>query len=150
MTEDLHAAALNSKQPAINQLSAIIARLRAPGGCPWDREQTHASLRAGLLEEAYEVVAAIDAGDDVNLREELGDLLLQVIFHSQIAAEEGRFDFEAVAREVSEKLIRRHPHVFAAEHCTDSAEVLLRWDEIKRGEKGAAPASMESQEVCRG
>jgi MazG family protein len=141
MTEDLHAAALNSKQPAINQLSAIIARLRAPGGCPWDREQTHASLRAGLLEEAYEVVAAIDAADDVNLREELGDLLLQVIFHSQIAAEEGRFDFEAVAREVSEKLIRRHPHVFAAEHCTDSAEVLLRWDEIKRGEKGAAPAS---------
>jgi MazG family protein len=141
MADDLHASALNSSQPGVNQLCAIIARLRAPGGCPWDREQTHATLRAGLLEEAYEVVDAINSADDPNLREELGDLLLQVVFHSQIAAEEGRFDFEAVAREVSEKLIRRHPHVFSTDRCADSAEVLQRWDEIKRAEKGAAPSS---------
>ena len=122
--------------PAIDQLVAIVARLRAPGGCPWDREQTHASLRGGLLEEAYEVVAAIDAADDENLREELGDLLLQTVFHAQIAEEEGRFRFDDVARGIAEKLIRRHPHVFGEDHCADSAAVLVRWDEIKRAEKG--------------
>ena len=122
--------------PGIDQLVAIVARLRAPGGCPWDREQTHASLRGGLLEEAYEVVSAIDAADDENLREELGDLLLQSVFHAQIAAEEGRFDFDDVARGISEKLIRRHPHVFGEDHCANSAAVLVRWDEIKRAEKG--------------
>src|SRR3954465_13732799 len=88
----------------IDQLTDIIARLRAPGGCPWDREQTHASLRAGLIEEAYEVVEAINNSDDANLREELGDLLLQVVFHAEIAQEEGRFDFDAVARDIAEKL----------------------------------------------
>ena len=124
----------------IDQLVAIVARLRAPGGCPWDREQTHASLRGGLLEEAYEVVTAIDAADDENLREELGDLLLQSVFHAQIAAEEGRFDFDAVARGIADKLIRRHPHVFGEDHCADSAAVLQRWDEIKRAEKGDQPA----------
>ena len=96
----------------IDQLIEIIAKLRGPGGCPWDREQTHGSLRAGLLEEAYEVVAAINANDDANLREELGDLLLQTVFHAQIAHEEGRYDFDAVAREIAVKLVRRHPHVF--------------------------------------
>ena len=120
----------------IDQLVAIVARLRAPGGCPWDREQTHASLRGGLLEEAYEVVAAIDAADDENLREELGDLLLQTVFHAQIAEEEGRFRFDDVARGIAEKLVRRHPHVFGEDHCADSAAVLVRWDEIKRAEKG--------------
>ncbi|HEX8295062.1 MAG TPA: MazG nucleotide pyrophosphohydrolase domain-containing protein, partial [Chthoniobacteraceae bacterium] len=115
----LHQAALNADQPAIEQLRAIIARLRAPGGCPWDREQTHASLRAGLIEEAYEVVEAIDRGDDVNLCEELGDLLLQSIFHAQIASEAGRFDFEQVARGIAEKLLRRHPHVFGEDRCAD-------------------------------
>lgn len=128
--------------PGIDQLLDIIAKLRGPGGCPWDREQTHASLRAGLLEEAYEVVAAIDAGDDSNLREELGDLLLQVVFHAQIAHEEGRFDFDDVARAIAAKLVRRHPHVFGADHCADSEAVLVRWEEIKRAEKGAAPESV--------
>jgi MazG family protein len=127
--------------PPIEQLRDVVAKLRGPGGCPWDREQTHATLRGGLLEEAYEVVAAIDAGDDANLREELGDLLLQVIFHSQLAAEEGRFGFDDVAREIAEKLVRRHPHVFGAESAETSAAVLVKWDEIKRAEKGGAAAA---------
>ena len=120
----------------IDQLIDIIAKLRSPGGCPWDREQTHATLRAGLIEESYEVVEAINTGDDANLREELGDLLLQCVFHAQIAAEEGRFDFDTVARAISEKLVRRHPHVFGADRCADSAAVLRKWDDIKRAEKG--------------
>ncbi len=116
------------------RLCEITAQLRAPGGCPWDREQTHASLVPGLLEEAYEVAAAIRAKDDTNLREELGDLLLQVVFHAQIAAESGRFTIEDVAREISDKLVRRHPHVFAESEAHDSAAVLKQWDEIKRAE----------------
>jgi MazG family protein len=126
----------------LDSLRAIVARLRAPGGCPWDRAQTHGTLRAGLLEEAYEVVAAIDAGDDANLREELGDVLLQVVFHAQIAAEEGRFDFDDVARGIADKLVRRHPHVFGDDHCADSAAVLVRWDELKRAEKGESRGSL--------
>src|SRR5688572_23936148 len=128
--------------PPLERLRSIVALLRAPEGCPWDREQNHASLRAGLLEEAYEVVEAIDSRDDANLCEELGDLLLQVVFHAQIATEEGRFDFDAVARAIAEKLVRRHPHVFADSHCTDSGEVLKKWDEIKRAEKGNIQASL--------
>jgi MazG family protein len=128
--------------PPLERLRAIVAALRAPGGCPWDREQTHSSLRGGLLEEAYEVVAAIDAADDANLCEELGDLLLQVVFHAQLGAEDGRFDFDAVARGISEKLVRRHPHVFGETECADSTEVLKRWDEIKRSEKGDAATSL--------
>ena len=129
--------------PGIDQLVAIVALLRAPGGCPWDREQTHSSLRGGLLEEAYEVVEAIDNSDDENLREELGDLLLQSVFHAQIAVEEGRFNFDDVARTISEKLVRRHPHVFGEDQCADSDAVLKRWDEIKRSEKGGdAPKSV--------
>jgi MazG family protein len=127
--------------PGIDQLTDIVAKLRGPGGCPWDREQTHASLRSALLEEAHEVVAAIDNRDDANLREELGDLLLQSVFHAQLAAEEGRFTFDDVAREIATKLVRRHPHVFAADHCADSAAVLQRWEEIKRAEKGDVAAS---------
>ena len=128
--------------PPIDRLRAIVATLRAPGGCPWDIEQTHQSLRAGLLEEAYEVVAAIDSGDDANLCEELGDLLLQVVFHADIGRTDGRFDFDAVARSIGEKLVRRHPHVFGDSHCADSAEVLKRWDEIKHAEKGGVPDSL--------
>lgn len=120
----------------IDQLRDIIAKLRSPNGCPWDREQTHASLRAGLIEEAYEVVEAINTGDDANLCEELGDLLLQPIFHAQIATEEGRFTFDDVTRTIVEKLIRRHPHVFGEDRCADSAEVLRKWEDIKRAEKG--------------
>jgi MazG family protein len=128
--------------PPFERLRSIVAALRAPEGCPWDREQTHASLRGGLLEEAYEVVAAIDSGDDANLCEELGDLLLQVVLHAQIGSEERRFDFEDIARSISEKLVRRHPHVFGDSRCMDSAEVLQQWDEIKRAEKGDAAASL--------
>ena len=119
----------------LERLRAIVARLRAPDGCPWDREQTHASLRAALLEETYEVLAAIEAGDDSNLREELGDLLLHVVLHSQIASERGAFDFDAVARDIGEKMVRRHPHVFGDDRLADTAAVLVRWDEIKRREK---------------
>jgi MazG family protein len=122
--------------PGIDQLRELVARLRGPGGCPWDREQTHASLRAGLLEEAYEVVAAIDSADDANLREELGDLLLQVVFHAQLAEEQGRFTLDDVAREITAKLVRRHPHVFGTENLATTGAVLSRWDEIKRAEKG--------------
>ena len=136
-----NADALDSSQPPVQQLRAIIARLRAPEGCPWDREQTHASLRAGLIEEAYEVVEAINQGDDVNLCEELGDLLLQSVFHAQIASEEGRFNFDDVARGVAKKLLRRHPHVFGDDRCADSAEVLRKWEDIKRAEKGAVAGS---------
>ncbi len=123
--------------PAIEQLRAVVAALRSPEGCPWDREQNHVTLRGGLLEEAYEVVAAIDASDDINFCEELGDLLLQVVFHGQIATEEGRFNFDQIALGISEKLVRRHPHVFGNESADDSAAVLVRWEEIKRQEKGA-------------
>ena len=113
-----------------------MARLRAPDGCPWDREQTHRSLTRCLVEETSEVLAAIDADDVENLREELGDLLLQVVMHAQIAEEAGKFDLEEVGREINEKLIRRHPHVFGeGEEELSSEEVLTRWDEIKAAEK---------------
>ncbi|MGI8432184.1 MAG: nucleoside triphosphate pyrophosphohydrolase [Chthoniobacterales bacterium] len=120
------------------RLVEIVRHLRAPGGCPWDREQTHESLGPGLLEEAYEVAEAIRAQDDANLCEELGDLLLQVVMHAQIASEEQRFTIEEVAREVGDKLVRRHPHVFGDSEAHDSGAVLKQWDAIKRAEKGAA------------
>jgi MazG family protein len=128
---------LSDSLTPLEQLRAVLAALRSPDGCPWDREQTHASLRAGLLEEAYETVAAIDSADDVNLREELGDLLLQIAFHSRIAEEEKRFEFDDVARDVAQKLVRRHPHVFGSESAEDSAAVLVRWEQIKKEEKAA-------------
>ena len=131
------AASEGMRDDPLEHLRAIVARLRAPGGCPWDREQTHASLRTALVEETYEVIAAIEAGDDANLREELGDLLLHVVMHAQMAAERGAFDFDAVAREIGEKMVRRHPHVFGDGRAEDSAAVLVRWDEIKRQEKAA-------------
>jgi MazG family protein len=127
--------------PPLDQLREIVAKLRGPGGCPWDREQTHASLRGALLEEAYEVVAAIDTSDEANLREELGDLLLQSVFHSQIASDENRFTLDDVARGITEKLLRRHPHVFGSEDAADAAAVLKRWEEIKRAEKAASGAA---------
>ena len=123
----------------IEQFVEIIRTLRGENGCPWDREQTHSSLKAPCIEEAAEVVCAVNifeqTGSSDNLREELGDLLLQVVLHCQIAAEEGLFDFEDVARCVKEKMIRRHPHVFADESMETSSQVLKRWDEIKREEK---------------
>jgi MazG family protein len=118
------------------RLRAIMHRLRAPGGCPWDAEQTHGSLVSNLIEEAYETVDAIQRCDMEHLREELGDLLLQVVFHSELAEEAGRFDLDEVARGISDKLVRRHPHVFGASGVTTTDGVLKQWDEIKRGEKG--------------
>ncbi|MGL4400489.1 MAG: nucleoside triphosphate pyrophosphohydrolase [Luteolibacter sp.] len=122
--------------PQIARLRAIMHRLRAPGGCPWDAEQTHESIVPNLIEEAYETVDTIQRGDYDHLREELGDLLLQVVFHSEIAEEAGRFNLDDVAREISEKLVRRHPHVFSTSEVATTDGVLRQWDEIKRTEKG--------------
>src|SRR5438309_2617442 len=122
---------------AFTRLVDIMARLRAPGGCPWDREQTPASLRPYLLEEVYEVLEAIDAGDAAHLRDELGDLLLQIVFQSQLAAEEGRFDAADVARAIAAKLVRRHPHVFGDVQVRDADEVIRNWRRIKSEERRA-------------
>jgi MazG family protein len=117
------------------KLVALQARLRAPNGCPWDREQTHSSLRTYLIEEAYEVLDALESGDDQKFAEELGDLLLQITFHSQIASEEGRFTVADVIREVHEKMVRRHPHVFGNQRAKDAEEVLKNWHQIKAQER---------------
>jgi len=118
------------------RLRAIMHRLRAPGGCPWDAEQTHESIIPNLIEEAYETIDTIQRGDHDHLKEELGDLLLQVIFHSELAEEAGRFNLDDVACGISEKLVRRHPHVFALSDADTPEAVLQQWDKIKRGEKG--------------
>jgi len=116
------------------ELVELISRLRAPGGCPWDREQTHESLKPMMLEEAYEVVEAIDEGDDEELIGELGDLLLQVVFHSQIGAEENRFTATEVIERITSKMIRRHPHVFGDDNAQTAGEVLKNWEAIKEAE----------------
>lgn len=120
------------------RLVAVQKRLRAPQGCPWDREQTHQSLRTYLIEEAYEVLDAMEAGDDAKFADELGDLLLQVLFHADIAREDERFDVVDVMRAIHDKLIRRHPHVFGDVAVKNSAEVLRNWDRIKAEERRAA------------
>ena len=122
--------------PSIEQLRGILRRLRAPDGCPWDREQTIESLRSNLIEETYEVVDAMDSGDRSALCEELGDLLLQVVFQSQIADEEGAFSFDDVAQGITDKLIRRHPHVFGDVKADTPDEVIRNWEKIKKTEKG--------------
>src|SRR5271165_2041235 len=127
--------------PAFANLVAIMARLRAPGGCAWDREQTHATLRTYLIEEAYEVLDALDSTDDTKFAEELGDLLLQVLFHAQIAHEEGRFDITTVIREIYEKMIRRHPHVFGNAKANSAAEVVRNWEQIKKEERAKSGAA---------
>lgn len=119
---------------------ATIAALRAPDGCPWDREQTHESIAHNMIEEAYEAVDAIEAGDVSHLREELGDVLLQVVLQSQIAADAGEFTIDDVCRDVNAKMIRRHPHVFGEAAARSSAEVLDIWDAVKMAEKGAEDA----------
>jgi tetrapyrrole methylase family protein/MazG family protein len=123
------------KYPQIERLIDIVSVLRSENGCQWDREQTHKSLRPNMLEEAYEAVDAIDDGDISNLREELGDVLLQVVLHSQIAKDEGDFDIEDVAKELSDKLIHRHPHVFGNEKVSSTDEILANWDKLKKEEK---------------
>ncbi len=124
--------------PGIDLLLATTARLRAPDGCPWDREQTHRTICDCLIEEVAELVQAIDRDDDANLREELGDLLFHVAMHAQMAAEAGKFTFDDVAREVNEKMVRRHPHVFGDGAKLGSADaVVTQWEQIKLKEKGA-------------
>jgi MazG family protein len=117
------------------RLRGIMERLRGPSGCPWDREQTYGTLRTFLIEEAYEVIDAIDRGGPADLREELGDLLFQVVFLSRIAEEQGAFDLEAVMRGIGDKIVRRHPHVFGADRLETSAQVLRQWEEIKSDER---------------
>ncbi|WP_449446375.1 nucleoside triphosphate pyrophosphohydrolase [Thermomonas brevis] len=129
----------------VDALLAIMAKLRDPdGGCPWDLEQTFASIAPYTIEEAYEVADAIDRGDMADLKDELGDLLLQVVFHARMAQEAGAFDFSDVAAAICDKMVRRHPHVFAGAQADDSGDVLRNWDAIKRAEraaKGEADAS---------
>jgi len=122
---------------AIERLLSVMDRLRDPGGCPWDREQTLRTLTPYLLEEAHEVIEAIESGDAVHHREELGDLLFQVIFQSRIAREEGKFDFAAVCDSISDKLTRRHPHVFGDVTVSGSREVVKNWERIKADERKA-------------
>jgi MazG family protein len=123
------------KQPAINELLKVMAKLRSPKGCPWDREQSHLTLRRHAIEEVYELIDAIEAHDDIEMAEELGDLLLQVVFHCQLARERGAFDFEKVTRHLVDKLVRRHPHVFGTTKVKDVDEVWANWEKIKRAEK---------------
>jgi len=141
-----------------DSLVSIVSQLRAPGGCPWDREQTHASLRENLLQECYEVLEALDKGDENKLYEELGDLLMQVVLHTQIATEAGEFKLEDVVSSICSKLIRRHPHVFDKVKVNNSKEVLHHWEALKKEEreKGSSmldgvpkhmPALTYSQEI---
>ncbi len=125
---------------AIDDLRSTMARLRAPDGCPWDREQTHASLVRCLIDEVSELIDTIDRGDDAHMREELGDVLIQIVFHAQIAAEEGKFNFDDVARDINDKLVRRHPHVFGAMRLDTSEEVITEWEKIKATERKNGPA----------
>ncbi|MEM6822501.1 MAG: nucleoside triphosphate pyrophosphohydrolase [Verrucomicrobiota bacterium] len=143
---------------SIDELRSIVAKLRSPEGCPWDQEQTHESIRSQLLEECYEVLEAIDEKDDSMLCEELGDVLLHIVFHAQLAEERNAFELDQVIGKICEKLIRRHPHVFGNDSCTDANEVLQKWDELKKKEKPERestldgvppnlPALMQAQEI---
>jgi tetrapyrrole methylase family protein/MazG family protein len=124
-----------NKKP-IDELLEIMATLRGPEGCPWDREQTHESLRPYVVEEAYELLEAVDGGENGEIREELGDILLQIVFHSQIASEDGRFGFDDVVRGINEKLQRRHPHVFGSEKADGVDDVVRNWERIKTETEG--------------
>lgn len=127
----------------IARLQEIVARLRAPDGCPWDREQTHSTLRPMLVEECYEVIDAIERSDDANLREELGDLLLHVVMHAQMGSEREAFSMEEITATVCEKMIHRHPHVFGDKSASDSEAVLRQWEQIKRAEKGGSSGILD-------
>jgi XTP/dITP diphosphohydrolase/tetrapyrrole methylase family protein/MazG family protein len=130
---------------AIDDLRQTMARLRAPDGCPWDQEQTHATLVRCLIDEVSELIDTIDRGDYPHMREELGDVLIQVVFHAQIAAEQGLFNFDDVARDINEKLVRRHPHVFGTGKLQTSEQVIAKWEEIKATEKKNGPAQTSSR-----
>lgn len=141
---------INFKQKdryTMEDLKEIMALLRSPEGCPWDREQTHDSIRRNFVEEVYEAIDAIDRRDDANLREELGDVLLQVVFHARIAQEGGRFDLDDVTDEVCKKLVRRHPHIFGGLPADTSEEALKNWDQIKKEEKGQKTASQSLEQI---
>ncbi len=127
----------------LNELIDVVARLRAPGGCQWDREQTHKTLRPNMIEEAYEAVDAIDDGDLNHLKEELGDVLLQVVLHSQIASEEGAFTIEDVAKGLKDKLIHRHPHVFGNVKVNSTKDIIDNWDKLKAEEKSHRKSAMD-------
>ena len=134
---------MEKKYKNLEELIDVVAKLRAPDGCPWDREQTHTSLRPNMLEEAYEAVDAIDENDMAHLREELGDVLLQVLLHSQIVSESNEFTLDDVAKELKEKLIHRHPHVFGTAKINNSDEVLKTWDKLKSEEKTERKSAMD-------
>jgi len=125
---------------AIDDLKQTMARLRGPGGCPWDQEQTHATLVRCLIDEVSELIDTIDRADYPHMREELGDVLIQVVFHACLAEEKGQFNFDDVAREINEKLIRRHPHVFGTGKLDTSEQVITQWELIKAQEKKNGPA----------
>ena len=136
-TRSVRAARDQSAGAWFERLVELQATLRAPKGCPWDIEQTHLSLRTYLIEEAYEVLEALESGDDAKFAEELGDLLLQIVFHAQIAAEAKRFTAADVVREIHQKMVRRHPHVFGEQRAKDAGEVLKNWEQIKAEERRA-------------
>ncbi len=127
----------------LEELIAVIAKLRAPDGCQWDREQTHSTLKPNMLEEAYEAVDAIDDNDMVHLKEELGDVLLQVVLHAQIAEEEGAFNIEDVAKGIKDKLIHRHPHVFGDVKVNSTKDILDNWEKLKQEEKRHRKSAMD-------
>jgi len=131
----VYSIGMSRKESAINDLRGVMSRLRSPKGCPWDREQDHMTLRWHAVEEVYELLDAIETRDDKEMIEELGDVLLQVVFHCQLGQERGAFDFDTVARHIATKLIRRHPHVFGSTKVKDVAEVWKNWEAIKRSEK---------------
>lgn len=133
----------------VYEFTELMKRLRAPGGCPWDREQTHTSIKNNLLEEAYEAYDAIEEGDDHATMDELGDLLMQIVFHAIIAEEEGKYDLDDVAGNVYEKMVRRHPHVFGENILDKSSDVLVKWEEIKKVEKGYRSYSDDLYDVVR-
>jgi tetrapyrrole methylase family protein/MazG family protein len=133
----------------VEDLRRIVRILRAPGGCPWDQEQTHESIRRNFIEEAYEVAEAIDEGSPAHLKEELGDVLLQVLFHASIEEDAGRFDLDDVADGICKKLIFRHPHVFGNEHAETVGQVLTSWEELKRREKGQATFTDTLESVAK-
>jgi MazG family protein len=134
-----------SRMSAIEDLKATMARLRAPDGCPWDQEQTHATLVRCLIDEVSELIDTIDRHDYPHMREELGDVLIQVVFHAHIAAEKGHFTFDDVAQDINDKLVRRHPHVFGNGKLETSEQVIVEWEKIKATEKKHGPVPNESQ-----
>jgi tetrapyrrole methylase family protein / MazG family protein len=133
----------NPAAPAMDRLLEIMARLRAPDGCAWDREQTPATLKSQMLEEAYEVIEAIDSGSPAHLTEELGDLLLHIVFQAQIAREAGDFTFADVANGIADKLVRRHPHVFGDIKTDDPAKIVAQWNELKKAEKPERQSALD-------